>query len=96
MSRLTGSLETNLGKCCFGFKSIIFLGHIVDCARFQLDPRKITTIQNFPTPNTTTNVRAFLRLTKYYRRFIVGYVKIAEPLLTLTKKECKFIWTPIC
>jgi hypothetical protein len=63
---------------------------------FQLDPRKITTIQNFPTPNTITNVKAFLGLIGYYKRFIVGYVKIAKPLFTLTKKECKFLWTPIC
>jgi hypothetical protein len=71
-------------------------GHIVDCVGSQPDPRKIATIQNFPTPNTTTNVRAFLGLTRYYRRFIVGYGKMAEPLFALTKKECKFFWTPIC
>ncbi len=77
-------------------KNITFLGHIVDCVRSQLDPKKITTIQNFPTPNTTTNVRAFLGLTGYYKRFITRYAKIAKPLFTLTKKKCKFLWTPIC
>jgi hypothetical protein len=41
-------------------------------------------------------VRAFMGLTRYYRRFIVGYAKMAEPLFALTKKECKFLWTPIC
>jgi hypothetical protein len=41
------------------------------------------------------NVRAFLGLIGYYRRFIVGYVKITE-LFALTKKDCKFLWTPIC
>jgi hypothetical protein len=42
------------------------------------------------------NVRAILGLTRYYKRFIVGYAKIAEPLFALTKKDCKFLWMPIC
>jgi hypothetical protein len=90
------NFKFNLWKCCFMSKNITFLGHIVDCVRSQLDPKKITTIQNFPTPNTTTNVRAFLGLTGYYKRFITRYAKIAKPLFTLTKKKCKFLWTPIC
>jgi hypothetical protein len=68
----------------------------VDCVGSQPDPRKITSFHNFPTPNTTTNVKAFLGLTRYYRRFIAGYAKMVEPLFALTKKECKFLWTPIC
>jgi hypothetical protein len=59
----------------------------VYCVGSQPNPRKITAIQNFPTPNTTTNVWALLGSTRYYRRFIVGYVKMAEPLFALTKKE---------
>jgi hypothetical protein len=43
-----------------------------------------------------TNVKAFLGLIGYYRRFIIGYAKIAKPLFASTKKECKFLWTPIC
>ncbi len=74
----------------------MFLGHIVDNAGSQLDPRKIAIIQHFPTPKTTANVKAFLGLTWYYKRFIVGYAKIAEPLFALTKKDYKFLWTPIC
>ncbi len=86
----------NPNKYCFGSKNITFLGHIVNCVESQLDPRKITIVQNFPTPNTATNVRAFLGLTRYYRRFIAKYAKMAKPLFVLTKKECKFLWTPIC
>jgi hypothetical protein len=51
---------------------------------------------NFPTSKKTTNVKTFIRLTGYYKRFIARYAKIAKPLFTLTKKECKFLWTPIC
>jgi hypothetical protein len=90
------NLKLNPNKCCFGSKNITFLGHIVDCVGSQPDPKKIAAIQNFPTPNTTTNVRAFMGLTRYYRRFIVGYGKMAEPLFALTKKKCKFFWMPIC
>jgi hypothetical protein len=61
-----------------------------------LNPKKITIVENFLTPKTITNDRAFLGLIGYYRKFILGYTKIAEPLFCLTKKECKFVWTPIC
>jgi len=68
----------------------------VDNARPQLDPKKIVVVQHFPTPKIATNVKAFMGLIGYYKRFIVGYAKIAEPLFALTKKNCKFLWTPIC
>jgi hypothetical protein len=68
----------------------------VDYVESQPNPKKIAAIYNFPTPNIATNVRAFLGLTRYYRRFIVGYAKITKPLFAITKKECKFLWTPIC
>jgi hypothetical protein len=55
--------------------------------------KKITIIIAFPIPNI--NVKAFLRLIGYYKRFIASYAEIAEPLFALTKKECKFNWTPI-
>ncbi len=85
----------NPSKCCFGSKNITFIRHVVDNVGSQPDPKKITIIQHFPTPKTTTNVKAFLGLI-VYMRFIVGYAKIAKPLFTLTKKDCKFLWTPIC
>jgi len=56
------NLKLNLNKCCFGFKSITFLGHIVDYVGSQHDPKKIVVVQNFPTPNMATNVKAFLGL----------------------------------
>jgi hypothetical protein len=70
------NFKLNLGKSYFGSKNITFLGHIVDCTRSQLDPRKVAVIMNFPTLKITTNVRAFMGLTRYYKRFIVRYAKI--------------------
>ncbi len=90
------NLKLNPSKCCFGSKNITFLGYIVDNVRSQPDPNKITTVQHFPTPKTTTNVKAFMKLTGYYRRFITRYAKITKPLFALTKKDCKFLWMPIC
>jgi hypothetical protein len=61
---------------------------VVDYTSSQPDLRKIMAVIEFPIPKT--NVRAFLRLIGYCRRFIVGYEKIVEPLFPLTKNECKF------
>jgi hypothetical protein len=90
------NFKLNPSKCCFGSKNITFLGHVVDRNGSQLDLGKVAAITNFPMPKTSTNVKAFLGLTHYYRRFIVGYAKVAKPLFSLTKKECRFVWTSIC
>jgi len=59
------------------------------------DPKKVVVVEGFLIPKFVTNVRAFLRLTRYYKRLTLGYAKIAELLFGLTKKDCKFVWTPI-
>ncbi len=89
------NLKLNLGKCYFGSKNITFLKHVVDYTRFQLDPKKVTVVTSFFTPKTVINVKAFIGLTRYYKRFITGYAKITKPFFALTKKDCKFVWTPI-
>ncbi len=66
----------------------------MDNAKSQPDPRKIAAIQHFPTPKTTMNVRTFLGLIRYYKIFITRYVKIAEPLFALTKKDVSFFGCP--
>jgi hypothetical protein len=85
------NFKLNPSKCCFGFKSITFLGRVVDHHGSQLDPSKVVVFRDFPMPKTSTNVKAFLGLTCYYSRFIVGYVKVAKPLFSLTKKACRFV-----
>ncbi len=89
-------MKLNLTKCCFGTQSITFLGHVVSVEGYHLDPKKIVVVENFPIPKFVTNVRAFLGLTSYYRKFILGYAKIAKPLFGLIKKDNKFLWTPNC
>ncbi len=67
----------------------------MDYIGFQLDPKKVIVVTSFLTPKTMTNVKAFLGLTRYYRRFIIGYAKNTKRFFALTKKDCKFVWTPI-
>ncbi len=78
LQKLEVNFKLNPNKCHFGSKSITFLGHVMDNAGSQPDP--IVEVRHFPIPKITTNVRAFLGLTRYYMRFIAGYAKITEPL----------------
>jgi len=88
-------LKLNPSKCYFGAQNITFLDHVVSIKRSYLDPKKITAMENFPIPGIVTNVKAFLGFIGYYHKFILRYAKILETLFSLTKKECKFVWTPI-
>ncbi len=79
-------------KCLFEQNEIDFLGVMVGAGTIRMDPGKIKTVQDWPTPRTPTNVRAFLGFTGYYRYFIPGYSATARPLLELTKKHTPFHW----
>ncbi len=57
---------------------------------------KIDAVWQFPVPTIVTNVRSFLGLTGYYRKYIKGYSKVAGPLFELTKKDVVFVWNPEC
>jgi len=90
------SLKLNLSKCCCEAQNITFLGHVVSIEGSYLDPKKIDVVESFLVLKIVTNVKAFLGLIGYYRKFIYGYSRIAKPLFGLTKKDSKFCWTPIC
>ncbi|KAL7297066.1 hypothetical protein TKK_0009491 [Trichogramma kaykai] len=81
-------------KVHFLRKEVGFLGHIVSQRGMEMDPKKIEVMTNFPQPKTVRNVRQFLGMAGYYRRFIQGFSKIAKPLHDMTKKGVKFKWTP--
>ena len=72
-------------KCHFGFKEIKFLGHIIGKDGIKTDPAKIEKVKNYPRPVNLTQLRGFLGLAKYYRKFIKDFAKIAKPLNDLTK-----------
>ena len=73
-----------------------FLGHVVSAEGIYVDPQKVEAVENWEQPTTVTEVRSFLGLAGYYRRFIEGFLKIAGPLHCLTRKGVKFEWTDKC
>ena len=89
-------LYANLGKCSFYQQQIQYLGHIISEEGIAVDPSKIAAIQEWPTPRNVTEVRSFMGLAGYYRRFIEGFSKIAHPITSLQRKGVKFEWNPRC
>ncbi|MCO5570061.1 hypothetical protein L7F22_023775 [Adiantum nelumboides] len=87
-------LLVNAKKSEFFLKEIHYLGHIVSHNQVRMDPEKIKAIVEWPTPITVYDVRSFLGLCSYYRRFMRSFAAIAGPLHDLTKKRIKFHWGP--
>ncbi|BHF83808.1 hypothetical protein SprV_0902695500 [Sparganum proliferum] len=83
-------------KCVSLKPRVMFLGHVVSAAGIETDDEKVTQIREWPTPADVTEVRSFLGLASYYRRFIKDYARIAGPLHKLTQKDVKFKWTADC
>ncbi|GBG63480.1 hypothetical protein CBR_g38098 [Chara braunii] len=83
-------------KCQFFLTTISFLGHVVTDQGLQPEPQKVAAVRDAPVPTTITQVRAFLGLASYYRRFIKGFTEIAGPLTNLLRKDQSLIWTPEC
>uniref|UniRef100_A0A2C9UPQ3 Reverse transcriptase/retrotransposon-derived protein RNase H-like domain-containing protein n=1 Tax=Manihot esculenta TaxID=3983 RepID=A0A2C9UPQ3_MANES len=69
---------------------IEYLGHVILVQGVAMDSAKVSIVLNSPQPKSVRAVRAFLELTRYYRRFIKGYGMIAQPLTQLLKKESQF------
>ena len=90
----SANLSMKKSKCSFFSKEIQYLGHILSAIGIQPLPSKTYTIQKMNPPTTPKQVRAFLRLVGYYRKFIRGFTKIAKPLTLLTRHQVKFDWTP--
>ena len=89
-------LKLKMEKCSFLTKHIQYLGHIVSGDGIRPVPEKLNSIQNMPHPYTSTEVKQFLGLVGYYRKFIPRYADIARPLNALTRKDVEFVWDDIC
>ncbi|GJS08863.1 putative reverse transcriptase domain-containing protein [Tanacetum coccineum] len=79
-------------KCDFWLSKVQFLGHVIDSEGIHVDPAKIEPIKDWESPKTLIEIRQFLGLAGYYRRFIEGFSKIAKPMTKMTQKSVKFNW----
>jgi len=89
-------LKLKPSKCQLLQKHVAFLGHIVSEDGVSTDPEKVRAITDWPTPASLREVRSFVGLCSYYRRFVDGFAKISAPLHDMTKKGETFRWTPEC
>ncbi|GJX12158.1 putative reverse transcriptase domain-containing protein [Tanacetum coccineum] len=85
-------LYAKFSKCEFWIPKVQFLGHVIDSKGIHVDPAKIESIKDWTSPKSPTEIRQFLGLAGYYRRFIEGFSKIAKPMTKLTQKKVKFEW----
>ncbi len=94
----SSNLTAKPSKCQFGMKECTYLGHVVGNGLVKPDPGKLRAVEEFPVPQTKKQVRAFLGLTGYYRRFIENFASIATPLTNLTRKALpdKVKWSNEC
>ena len=82
---------SKLNKCEFWLDQISFLGHVVSKDGISVDPSKVEAVLSWKRPSTVSEIRSFLGMAGYYRRFIEGFSKISLPLTRLTQKNAKFV-----
>jgi len=79
-------------KCFFEKPSIEYIGMIISQDMIQMDPAKLSTVLEWPTPKCVKDVQSFLRFGNFYRRFIQGFANITAPLTSLTRKDITWHW----
>ena len=89
-------LKLKPAKCHFVRAELEYLGHVITREGLKTNPRLVEAVREFPTPKNVHEVRRFLGLASYYRRFIQSFASIAAPLHYLTRREVQWLWTPKC
>jgi hypothetical protein len=89
-------LYAKRSKCEFWLKEVSFLGHVVSNGGISVDPDKVKDVLNWKPPTDVSEIRSFLGLAGYYRRFIEGFSRLAKPMIALLEKNVKFEWSDKC
>jgi hypothetical protein len=89
-------MYAKFSKCAFWLEEIQFLGHVLSAKGIVVDPNKVKDILEWNSPTTVHQVRSFLELAGYYRRFIPNFSKIVKPITGLLKNDTKFDWSSKC
>ncbi|GFW34934.1 retrovirus-related Pol polyprotein from transposon 297 [Trichonephila clavipes] len=97
LSKLSdANLKLNPSKCKFFHKEVNYLGYIIFAEGVRTDPEKVSAVKNWKRPENLRELRSFLGLCTYYRKFVKGFSNIARPLHKLTESKQKFQWTKEC
>ena len=83
-------------KCHMGMSTVQYLGHTFSAKGMSPDPKKVNLVMEWPAPTNVTEVRQFLGLVSYYRRYIPHFSNVAAPLYSLTQTSVTFTWSPDC
>ena len=83
-------------KCHFAQPQVVYLGFVISHSGISADAKKVDAVKGFPVPKDVKQLRSFLGLASYYRRFVLGFLKIASPLFVLTKKDVPYVWSDEC
>ena len=89
-------LFAKYSKCHFWEREVRFLGHVINENDIGVDPDKVRAVEEWKRPETVSEIRSFLGLAGYYRRFIKKFSVLAAPLTRLTKKDVEFVWDDKC
>lgn len=89
-------LFAKLSKCSFGCSEVDFLGHVLSKDGLKVDPKKTAAVTEWPVPTDLPQLRSFLGLANYFRKFIHHYATLVTPLTDLTRKDRAFVWSPAC
>ena len=88
--------HVKFSKCEFWLTEVRFLGHIVSASGVSVDPEKVEAVMSWERPKSIFEIRSFLGLAGYYRRFIEDFSRLAAPMTKLTRKKVKFEWNDSC
>lgn len=92
---LADSWKVKLSKCSFAQRQIAYLGHIISQEGISTDQSKVEAVSSWPVPSSVKELRSFLGMAGYYRKFVRHFAILAKPLTELLKKNALFVWTSV-